>query len=623
MRMMPMKWTPDSVGMAPLGLLRKWFDMETLIVPATLDSLGSIGKYVVEAASVAGLEKKAAYHLRLAVDEIATNAIIHGHGAREGVLRVRADSNQKSLTVTLEDAGEPYDPRQAPPPDNLDASLEDREIGGLGLYLAMTGVDEFLYERVGDWNRNIFIMHRVKASTENSLQSNKLAHDLTHIILPIGIALSGEKNFDRLLERILTQAQSVCNADGGTLYLREGDCLRFTIMRNDSLQIATGGTTGKEVSYPLLHLYDETTGKPNYHNIASYVALRGHSMNVPDTYNAKQFDFSGTRAFDQKNHYRSISTFTTALKNHDGEVIGVLQLLNAKDPQTGRVIPFSTYMEQLVEALASQAAVVLNNRILLERQKELLRYEHELQIGQQIQASFLPNELPQPLGWEIAAAFHPAREVAGDFYDAFHLGGNRKVCLVIADVCDKGVGAALFMALTRSLIRAFAELNDGGEMDLKSPVKLTNEYILRNHLQANMFVTLFFGVLDAAIGLLTYVNSGHNPPVIIGPTGVIARLKPTGPAVGMFPDIEFKAQQVCLRPGDVLFAFTDGITEARDSNGNFFTEKRLLQLLGQPPSSAAALLNRIDETVHAHIGAANQFDDITMIAARRKLVSDA
>jgi sigma-B regulation protein RsbU (phosphoserine phosphatase) len=114
------------------------------------------------------------------------------------------------------------------------------------------------------------------------------------------------------------------------------------------------------------------------------------------------------------------------------------------------------------------------------------------------------------------------------------------------------------------------------------------------------------------------VNSGHNPPVIIGPTGVIARLKPTGPAVGMFPDIEFKAQQVCLTPGDVLFAFTDGITEARDSNGNFFTEKRLLQLLGQPPSSAAALLNRIDETVHAHIGAAIQFDDITMLAARRK-----
>jgi sigma-B regulation protein RsbU (phosphoserine phosphatase) len=280
-------------------------------------------------------------------------------------------------------------------------------------------------------------------------------------------------------------------------------------------------------------------------------------------------------------------------------------------------------MQQLVEALASQAAVVLNNQILLERQKELLRYEHELQIGQQIQASFLPNQLPQPFGWEITAAFHPAREVAGDFYDAFYLEDNRKVCLVIADVCDKGVGAALFMALTRSLIRAFAELNNGGGMSLKSPVELTNDYVLRNHLQANMFVTLFFAVLDPAIGLLTYVNSGHNPPVIIGATGVKARLEPTGPAIGISPDIAFETHQVCLEPGDVLYAFTDGVTEARDSNGNFFTEKRLLQLLEQPLSSAAALLSRIEESVRAHIGAANPFDDITMLAARRKLVSEA
>src|SRR5882724_575073 len=402
--------------------------METLIVPATLDSLDSIGHYVLEAADAADLGKKAAYRLRLAVDEIATNAIIHGHADRQGVLCVRADIDQKFLTITLEDPGEPYDPRQTPPPDNIDASLEDRQIGGLGLYLAMAGVDEFLYERVGDWNRNIFVMNRAGASVENSLQSNKLAYDLTHVILPIGIALSGEKNFDRLLERILTQAQSVCNAEGGTLYLREGDCLRFTIMRNDSLHLATGGTTGREVPYSLLSLYDETTGTSNYHNVASYVALRGHSINIPDIYNAKYFDFSGTRAFDQKNRYRSISTFTTPLKNHDGEVIGVLQLLNAKDPQTGQVIPFNAYMQQLVEALASQAAVVLNNRILLERQKELLRYEHELQIGQQIQASFLPNQLPQPFGWEITAAFHPAREVAGDFYDAFYLEDSRKVC---------------------------------------------------------------------------------------------------------------------------------------------------------------------------------------------------
>ena len=590
--------------------------MDSLIVAASLGSLSSIKKFVVEAAEAAGLDHKAACRLLLAVDEMITNAIMHGHAGSEGrgVLRARADIDKKSLTIILESTGEPYDPRQNLHSDLLEAAFENR------LYLAIQGVDEFLYKRDGDWNRSILVMHCAETSVENSLRSDKLADDLLRVILPIGIALSAEKNFDRLLESILIQAKSVCNADGGTLYLLEDDHLNFAIVCNDSLNITMGGTTSNVVPYPPLPLYRETIGQPNYNNIATYVALSGHSVNIPNIYQEKDFDFSGTRAFDQKNHYRSISTLTTPLKNHEGEVIGVLQLLNAQDPQTGWVIPFDSYRQQLVEALASQAAVALNNRILLERQKELLRYEHELQIGQQLQASFLPSELPQPSGWEIAANFRPAREVAGDFYDAFYLEGGSKVGFVIADVCDKGVGAALFMALSRSLIRAFAELNESHVTCLKNPVELTNDYILRNHDQSNMFVTLFYAVLDPASGQLAYVNCGHNPPVIIDSTGVKVRLRPTGPAVGMFPNIELQMQQVSLEPGDVLFAFTDGVTDARDANGGFFTERRLLQLLEQPAPSAMALLDRIVESVNVHIGTATQFDDVTMLAARRKPV---
>jgi len=133
-----------------------------------------------------------------------------------------------------------------------------------------------------------------------------------------------------------------------------------------------------------------------------------------------------------------------------------------------------------------------------------------------------------------------------------------------------------------------------------------------------MFVTLFYGVLDLASGQLAYVNCGHNPPVIIDSTGVKAHLRPTSPAVGMFPNIELKVQQVSLEPGDVLFFFTDGVTDARDSNGSLFTDKRLLQLLEQPAPTAEALLDRIVESLHSHIGTAMQFDDITMMAARRK-----
>jgi phosphoserine phosphatase RsbU/P len=588
--------------------------MDTLITPASLDSLSSIIKYVVEAAAAAGLGKKAVDRLQLAVGDIATHSLGHGHAGADDkkVWHVRADTDQQSLRIILEDTGEPYDPRQNPPPHPLDASLQDR------LYLAIQAVDDFQYERAGEWNRHTFVMDRAALSAETSWQHTKLADDLIHVILPIGIALSAEKDFDRLLESILVQAKAVCNADGGTLYLPEHDYLKFAIMRNESLNIVMGGATGEKMPDLKVPLYEETTRQPNYHNIASYVALRGHSINIPDIYNAQDFDFSGTKAFDQKNNYRSISTFTAPLKNHEGEVIGVLQLLNAQDSQTGRVIPFDAYMQQLVEALASQAAVVLNNRMLLERQKELLIYEHDLQIGQQIQTDFLPRELPHPSGWEITAKFRPAHKVAGDFYDAFSIDGGKKVCLIIADVCDKGVGAALFMALTRSLIRAFAELHESLVTSLKNPVELTNDYILRNHQQTNMFVTLFYGVLDLASGQLAYVNCGHNPPIIIGSTGVKTHLRPTSPAVGMFPNIELKVQEVSLEPEDVLFLFTDGVTDARDSAGHLFTDKRLLQLVEQPAPSAEALLDRILESLNSHIGTAMQFDDITMLAARRQ-----
>jgi phosphoserine phosphatase RsbU/P len=587
--------------------------MDNLIVAVTPDSLNAIRKYVTTAAAAADLGKKAASQLSRAVDEIAIKAMVHAHAGADDkdVWRVQAHIEQKSLTIILEHRGEPCAPCQDPALPPADESLEN------GQEHRLQGVDEFRYQRVGDWNRNIFVMNRAVIAAETSSQSEKLADDLIRIILPIGIALSAEKDFDRLLESILIQAKSVCNADGGTLYLPEDNRLKATIMRNDSLNIAIGGAMGDKMPYLTVPLYEETTGEPNYHNIASYVALCAHSVNIPDIAQAQDFDFSGTRLFDQKNNYRSISTFTAPLKNHEGEVIGVLQLLNAQDSRTGRVIPFDSYMQQLVEALASQAAVVLNNRILLERQKQLLIYEHDLEIGQQIQANFLPSELPQPSGWEIAAGFRPARKVAGDFYDAFYVEGQTKVCLIIADVCDKGVGAALFMALCRSLMRAFAGLHESPATGGQNPVELTNAYIALNHESSNMFVTLFYGVLDLASGQLTYVNCGHNPPVIVGSTGVKVRLRPTAPAVGLFPDVEFTMQHVDLEPGDVLFAFTDGVTEARAPNDGFFTEERLLHLLEQPAPCALALLNRIDESLCSHIGAATQFDDITMIAARR------
>jgi HD-GYP domain-containing protein (c-di-GMP phosphodiesterase class II) len=188
----------------------------------------------------------------------------------------------------------------------------------------------------------------------------------------VGIALSAERNKDRLFEMILLEAKALCNADGGTLYLRDGEELRFAIMRTDSLGIALGGTTGESIRLPPIPLFDPKSGQPNLGNVATAAAVLKRPVNVPDAYDAQGFDFSGTRNFDQRNRYRSKSLLTIPMVDTEGYVIGVLQLLNATDPCTGELVAFTAELENIVEALASQAAIALENRLLLEAQKHLL-----------------------------------------------------------------------------------------------------------------------------------------------------------------------------------------------------------------------------------------------------------
>ena len=181
----------------------------------------------------------------------------------------------------------------------------------------------------------------------------------------IGLALSKEKDMDKLLEMILLEAKRISNADGGTLYMMVDDQrLRFSIMITDSLNIHMGGTSGKEIPFYPVKLYMDD-GQPNKTMIAANAGLTGDTINIPDAYKAKGFDFSGTKAFDEKTGYRSKSFLTVPLKNHEDEIIGVLQLLNAQDVKTKKVIPFSDNVQKSVEALSSQAAVAITNKNLI------------------------------------------------------------------------------------------------------------------------------------------------------------------------------------------------------------------------------------------------------------------
>ena len=319
------------------------------------------------------------------------------------------------------------------------------------------------------------------------------------------------------------------------------------------------------------------------------------------------------------------------------ELLGIITLLHS---QPGH---FSQETANLMLLTADQMALVLENaRLYSKLDKYSKALDAELEKGRQIQIDFLPYELVKLPNWEIAACFYPARQVAGDFYDTFEL-PNNQVGLVIADVCDKGVGAALFMALMRSLIRVFSSetqlrglayqiLEDNqpiggwiGESDFKNldhlnalqAVSRTNEYVAQNHWQMSMFATMFFGVLEPETGILTYINGGHEPLFIVNQSGVKNILKSTGPAVGMMTGSKFKIQQVQLEPGDILIGYTDGVTEGKNPEGKLFTDKRLRDILEQPSSSAKDLLNSIRTNLFAFVADAPQFDDITMLCVGR------
>ena len=210
-------------------------------------------------------------------------------------------------------------------------------------------------------------------------QEHKRTDELLHVVIPIGVALSTEQDFDRLLEKIILEARSFCNADGGTLYLRTpDDHLKFVVMSNASLNLALGGAGGQAIPFPPLPLHDETTGKPNNRNVACYVALSGASTSIADVYQAEGFNFSGAIDFDRKTGYRTQSCLAIPLKNSFGRVLGVLQLINAQDPATGQVIPFDPYLQEMMESFSLLAAAALeaySREQDLKEQIEKLRIE--------------------------------------------------------------------------------------------------------------------------------------------------------------------------------------------------------------------------------------------------------
>jgi len=318
----------------------------------------------------------------------------------------------------------------------------------------------------------------------------------------------------------------------------------------------------------------------------------------------------------------------------------IVQPLHFKNEQLGMAVfkngPLTGYIYDILgEHLsgAMQGALMMkkiqeqHEELKVLREMEHLRLEaiqRELQIGRTIQESFLPESMPVMPGWESRALFTPAREVSGDFYDAFILEDGR-AAFVIADVSGKDVGAALFMSLIRSLIRAFAEHSLDGADNPLNAVELTNRYIVNHHHTSKgrfMYATMFFAIVDPNTGEVTYINAGHNHPVLLRREGKIKRwLAPTGPAVGVGINekLIYRQEKLTLEPGEMILMYTDGVIEAKNENGDFFTQKKFAELAEKPYASLDEVVDRVKDALKEHCGEAVPYDDVTMMGIFRKI----
>ncbi len=456
-----------------------------------------------------------------------------------------------------------------------------------------------------------------------------------------------------LFEKFAAMAHSCCRAPSTAEWKELKDTLHKTLefsvelTRSDEGSIVildNNGAVTDTINMPAaneLNHPSHLTGSVLDHGLSAWVSDHQRTGLISDTTKDDRWVTSS--------HQTQIIRSALAVPILKGKtLLGILSLHHSKPRH------FGPEMVEQMQATSDQIALTLENarlyakldesyRSLNRSKQEIEDYskalDDELEKGKQIQRDFLPDQIPQLPGWEIATYFAPAKQVSGDFYDVFLLPGDN-LGIVIADVSDKGVGAALYMALIRSLIRVFSghislhgfsnfSINNGliqsearcsvtaDQLNALNAVKLTNDYIAHEHGKEGMFVTLFFGVINPETGVLAYINAGHDPLFIINSVDAKQHLKTTGPAVGITPDSKFEIQQVQIEPGDMLIGYTDGVTEAVSPNGILFSRKQLLDVLEQPAASASELVKTIKKRVFSHMQNDAPSDDITMLALKR------
>jgi sigma-B regulation protein RsbU (phosphoserine phosphatase) len=298
---------------------------------------------------------------------------------------------------------------------------------------------------------------------------------------------------------------------------------------------------------------------------------------------------------------------------YKGNVLGIMIIEEADNPKGAPSYHIRLRRLEIITGITQQAALAIHNDLL---QREVVlreRLEREMQLAREIQTTFLPEDIPPIPGWDLDIRWRPARQVGGDFYDLIHFDDGR-IGLIMADVADKGMPAALFMILVRTLIRSAAK-------DKQSPAEIlmqVNDLLVPDS-KHGMFVTVLIVVFSPKDGTITFANAGHNPPIVHRTNNALQEMLPTGMALGILENITIGEQSITITPGEKIIIYTDGVTEAFSAEDEMFGVERLrTTILAGNDQSASALLDTIELALGRFLGAAPQSDDLTLAALIRK-----
>jgi sigma-B regulation protein RsbU (phosphoserine phosphatase) len=394
-------------------------------------------------------------------------------------------------------------------------------------------IGSFIASYIGNMIHNNNLVHNLENYSERMqkmLKEMGTLHEITH-------ALESADNLESLLEYIMEKSQSVMQAEAASLMLviPETNELEFKVV------LGPKATEVKPFRLPI--------GK----GISGWVAQSGEAVLIPDAYSDPRFDPS----FDKRSGFITRSMLCVPMI-HQSKTVGVMTVINRLDGN-----PFNGNDQMLFTIFASQAALSIENARLLHTAIEMERLDRELQLASEIQNLLIPQTIPETQFMEIAAEYIPCKEVGGDFYDIIKLDEDKYI-FVVADVSGKGIPGAMVVSNMQATLRAYLEYS----RDLLSIVSRLNESIIQQT-TPDRYITFFIALYDHSKSTLTYINAGHNPPIVIDQNGVIKELRKGGVFIGYVP-WEYEIEHIDFKPGDTLVMYTDGLIEAMDENEQEF-----------------------------------------------------